>query len=212
MWTPDPPGRITPGGVLAVLGVAGLVWYVLQPQDQREALLCRPLSSLVQWLTADDAAENLWAQKITAVVTRFSERCPQTLDTRAAALAKRARTSASQVLTRAKTVAYRQIEEVTGPDRLRIAGLGETRLLGVTVPAEHHEEAITYLEQAIAGKRLAVSVSAAQDPERRPLVVVRLPDGTSVSAAIIQRGLAHPWKRPGPWQSWAVTGSSASNQ
>ncbi len=31
-----------------------------------------------------------------------------------------------------------------------------------------------------------------QDPERRPLVVVTLPEGTSVNAWLIQRGLAQP--------------------
>ncbi len=69
-------------------------------------------------------------------MTWFGERCPETLGTRAAALAKRARTSVSQALTRAKTVTNREIQEVTGPDRLRIAGLGEAPLLGITVPAE----------------------------------------------------------------------------
>ncbi len=57
--SPDPPGRVTPGAVLAVLGVAGMIWYAVQPHEQRAGLLCRPLHSLVQWMTADEAPENV---------------------------------------------------------------------------------------------------------------------------------------------------------
>ncbi len=159
----------------------------------------------MEWMTADEAPENVWAQKITAVMTRFSERCPETLGPPAARLAEQARTNASQALTRAKTVTNREIQEVTGADRLRIAGLGEARLLGVTVPAEHREAAIAHLQQAVAGNRLAVTVAAGQDPERRPLVVVALSEGTSVNARLIQRGLASRWKTQEPWQQWAQT-------
>ncbi len=48
----------------------------------------------------------------------------------AAPLAENVRASASQALSRARMVTNRQIEEVTGPGRLQIAGLGETRLHG----------------------------------------------------------------------------------
>ncbi len=168
-------------------------------------LICAPLSTVAQWITAVHAPGNLWAQEFTGVTTRFSERCPESLGTPAAALSERARTSASQVLTQAKAVTHREIQEVTAADRLRIAGLGETRLLGVTVPAEKQDAAVAYLQQAVAGKRLAVTVAAGQDPERRPLVAVTLPEGTSVNARLIQVGLAGPWKRPGPWEQWGQT-------
>ncbi len=176
---------------------------------QRAGLLCRPISSLVRWMVADDAAENAWAQKISGVMTSFSEPCPDTLGTPAAHLAERARTSTRQALTWAKTVTNREIQGVTGPDRVRFAGLGEARLLGITVPAEKREAALGYLQHAVAGKRLAVTVATAQDPERRPLVVVTLPDGTSVNARLIRQGLAQPWRTAGPWQQWA-TGSAGS--
>ncbi len=132
--------------------------------------------------------------------------------TSAAALAETARTSTSQALTRAKTVTNRQIEEVTGPDRLRIAGLRETRLLGVTMPAQKDDAALVYLQHAVAGKRLAVTVAAGQDLERRPLVVVTLPEGTAVNTRLIQMRLARPWKTLGPWNAWPVAPSSTSNQ
>ncbi len=109
------------------------------------------------------------------------------------------------MLARAKTVANREIQEVAGPDRLRIAGLGETRLLGVTVAAEQREAAIAYLQQAVAGKRLAVTVAAGQDPARRPLVVVTLHEGTSVNAGLIQCSLASLWKWPGSWEQRAAS-------
>ncbi len=38
---PDPSGRVTPGGLLAILGIAGMMWYTFQPQEQRAGLLCR---------------------------------------------------------------------------------------------------------------------------------------------------------------------------
>lgn len=210
-WRSDPPGRVTPGGLLAVLGIAGIVWHTLQPQEQQPGLVCRPVNALVQWMTADDAPESAWAQKIAGVMTRLSERCAETVGRPAAALAEKARTTASQVLTQAKTVTKRQIEEVTGPDRLRIAGLGETRLLGIMVAAEQRDAAVTYLQQTVTGKRLAVTTTTGRDPERRPLVVVTLPDGSSVNAQLIQHGLASPWKKPGPWRQWGP-GSPASGR
>ncbi len=159
-------------------------------------------------MIADDAPVNLWAQKITGGMTQFSELCPETLRTPAANLAERACTSSGQPLTRAKTVTNREIQKVTGLDRLRIAGLGEARLLGVTAAAEKRDAACAYLQRTVAGKRLAVTVAAGQDPERRPLVVVTLPDGTSVNAQLIRRGLAQSWKTPGPWQQWGLTTAS----
>lgn len=66
------------------------------------------------------------------MTTSFSGRCRDTLGTPAATLAEKARTKASEVLARAKTITNRQIEEVTGADQLRFAGVGETRPLGVT--------------------------------------------------------------------------------
>ncbi len=159
-------------------------------------------------MVADEAPESVWAQKISRVMTWFNERCSESLGTPAAALAEKAHTSESQVLSRARTVTNREVEEVTEPDRLRIAGLGETRLLGVTVPAEQREAAQGYLQSTVAGKRLAVTVATAQDVERRPLVMVTVPDGTSVSAGLLQRGLASPWKGPGPWQQWGLTTAS----
>ncbi len=176
-------------------------------------LICAPLSTVAQWITAVHAPGNLWAQKIAGGMTRFSERCPETLGTPAANLAERARTSASQVLSRAKTVTNREIQEVTAAvGRLRMAGLGETRLLGVPVPAQKDDAALVYLQHAVAGKRLAVTVAAGQDPERRPLVVVTRPEGTAVNTRLIQMRLARPWETLGPWNAWAVTPSSTSNQ
>jgi endonuclease YncB( thermonuclease family) len=164
---------------------------------------------LARWMTADDRPDNLWAIKIQQLATSFSDRCPDTIGTRVAALADQARTAAGKVLKGVQPAIHRHIDEVPAADRLTIAGRGDTRILGVTVPAEQEAQALAYPRSAVAGKRLAVTVVAARDPEKRSLVVVAQEDGSHVNARLIQQGLARPWRIPSPWQGWP-TGPSSS--
>ena len=107
----------------------------------------------------------------------------------------------------AKPARQRRIIDVPAADRLIIAGLGEAPLLGITVPDEQAAAARAYLRETVAGKRLAVTVAAVRDPEKRPLVLVALEDGTLVNARLIQQGLAYPWRIPGSWDEWATAPS-----
>lgn len=209
-WMPsDPPGRITPGAAFLVVGVALATWYVLQPKEQRASVACRPVAGLSRWIVGDDRADNVWGQKVQELARSFAEKCPSTIGAPAAALADQARTAADGALKGVRSSMHRHIDEVPAADRLTIAGLGDTRLLGVSVPAEHETQALAYLRTVLAGKRLAVTVSAARDPEKRPLVTVTLEDRTHVNARLIQQGLAQPWRIPGPWQGWAAGPSRA---
>jgi hypothetical protein len=203
----DPPGRITPGAVFLVVGVALAAWYVLQPQEERASVACRPVALISQWLVGDDHADNVWDQKVREMARSFAETCPTTNGTPVADLADTAFRFSDSLITGARAARRRQIEDVPAADRLTIAGLGEARLLGITVPPEQAAAALAYLREAVAGKRLAVMVSAARDPEKRPLVIVALEDGTPVNARLIQQGLAHPWRIPGPWHQWATAPS-----
>ncbi len=190
--------------VFLVLGLAGGVWYSLQPRTDQPALLCKPVNTVAQWLTTEETSQSVWGQKATDLVQQFNARCAERVGAPTADLAAQARTRVDTALHQAKALTNRPIEAVTGPDRLRIAGLGEARLLGVTVPPAKRDAAVAYLSRETAGQRLAITVATDRDPEQRPLVVVTLGDGTSLNAQLIRRGLATPWKGPGPWREWTV--------
>jgi hypothetical protein len=204
-WTTSsPPGRITPGAVLLMLGLAGAAWFAIHPAEERAGLACLPVSAVSRWLVGEDAPDSLWAQKINDLAARFAEGCPEPFGVRAAALADQARTTAHRTLQGIQAVTHRQIQAVPSAERLTIAGIGEARLLGVRVLPEQRESALAYLRGAVAGKRLAVAVAKEQDPDRRPLVTVFLENGASVNASLLQRHLAMPWTIPGPWHAWAA--------
>ena len=100
------------------------------------------------------------------------------------------------------TLRARWIVAVLAGERLRVAELGEVRHVGVTVPPERQAAARASLVRTIEGKALRIAATAELDPERRPLVLATRKDGTPLTAALIQEGLATPWKRPGVWQTW----------
>ena len=80
--------------------------------------------------------------------------------------------------------------------------VGEVRLLGGAVPRGRGSAANDYLTGSAQGKSLRISVTAELDPERHPLVLFTLKDGTLLNAALIQEGLAIRWKRPGVCHTW----------
>lgn len=203
----DPPGRITPGAVFLVVGVALATWYVLQPQEERANIACRPVALVSQWLVGDGRADTLWDPKVREMARSFTETCPTSLGTPVADLADTAFRFSENLFKGAKPARQRRIIDVPAADRLIIAGLGEARLLGITVPDEQAAAALAYLRETVAGKRLAVTVATVRDPEKRPLVIVALEDGTLVNARLIQQGLAYPWRTPGPWDEWATAPS-----
>ena len=203
----DPPGRITPGAVFLVVGVALAACYLLQPQEERAGVACRPVALVSQWLVGDDRADNVWDQKVREMAHSFTETCPTTIGTPVAAQADTAFRFSENLFTGARAARRRQIKDVPAADRLLISGLGEARLLGITVPDEQAAAALAYLRETVAGKRLAVTVATVRDPEKRPLVLVALEDGTFANARLIQQGLAYPWQIPGPWDEWATAPS-----
>jgi hypothetical protein len=204
-WTRNsPPGRITPGAVLLVLGLLGAGWFAIQPAEHRASLACRPASALARWLTADDAPNNLWAQKTNEMAVQFAQHCPETLGTKVAALADQVGTTSDRALTAIRAVTHREIQDIPAPERLIIAGIGDARLLGIRVIPEQRDSALAYLRQQVAGKRLAVQLAKEKDPDQRPLVEVFLENGASVNASLLQRHLAMPWTIPGPWHAWAA--------
>lgn len=203
----DPPGRITPGGVFLVVGVALAAWYMLQPQEERASIACRPVALIAQWLVGDERPDNVVDQKVREIARSVTETCPATIGTPVADLAESASRFSESLFKGARAARPRRITDVPAADRLTIAGLGEARLLGITVPQGQAAAALAYLRDAVQDKRLAVTVSTARDPEKRPLVIVALEDGTLVNARLIQRGLAEPWRIPGPWDEWATAPS-----
>ena len=137
----------------------------------------------------------------------FTETSPTALGTPVADGADTAFRFSENLFKGAKPARPRRIIDVPAADRLLIAGLGEARLLGITVPDEQVAAALAYLRETVAGKRLAVTVATVHDPEKRPLVIVALEDGTLVNARLIQQGLADPWQIPGPWDEWTTAPS-----
>ena len=203
----DPPGRITPGAVFLGLGVALVAWYVLQPPEERASLAGRPVALVFQWLVGDGHADTLWDPKVREMARAFTETCPTALGTPVADLTESAFRFSESLFKGARAARPRRITDVPAADRLLIAGLGEARLLGITIQDEQAAVARAYLRKTVAGKRLAVTVATVRDPEKRPLVLVALADGTPVNARLIQQGRADPWQIPGPWDEWATAPS-----
>jgi endonuclease YncB( thermonuclease family) len=126
-------------------------------------------------------------------------RCPHTVGEKVARLTR----DAEQTVGRAEdTLGERRVEVILDGERLRVEGLGEVRLAGVTVPPERQAAAKAYLIRTIEGKALRIAATNELDPNRRPLVLVTLKDGTLLNAPLIQERLATPWKRPALWHTW----------
>lgn len=210
--TSNPRGTITPGALLLIGGLLVAGWFVLQPESNRASLACQPLAPLTRWLGADPQSDSQWDRKVAQFMAFINAKCPESVGTPAASLAKTAHLFANTTLTTVKSVANRNIPAVFDSRTLKISGIGIARLLGITVPPEHQAAALQYLQDTCASKRLPIQLYSDHDAEYYPLVVVYLDTDqtSSVNAQLVQKGLATPWNLPGPWDAWAPLRAASS--
>lgn len=97
-------------------------------------------------------------------------------------------------------------------ERLRILGDGAPYVSGVDAPEMGHraacpaEEALALrardrLQALLQTPGMVIEDSGEVDPFDRPLVTVRLPDGSTAGQTLIDEGLAREW-RPGVRIDW----------
>ncbi len=195
-------GRVTPGLLMVAAALGGGAWLLLQEPDQRRELACRPAIWLTNWAQVEERHTDPFAARFNAAFRALSRMCPHTVGERVDAAAKHADKAVADAVGRTKAIANREILDVIDGERLRVFGIGEARLLGVTVSSERRFEAVAYLTKHVRGKRLAIGLDKEVDVERRPLITVTLEDETLLNAAMIRRGLARPWVSQGPWREW----------
>jgi hypothetical protein len=187
--------------------LTGGVWFIQQPPQQRAALACRPIEMLQEWMAVPDSPMDDFGHRMNQAFAQLRANCPEKIGTPVASLADQASARTSQAVRRiteeARTLTNRRVEAVLDGERLKIQALGEARLLGVTVPKGRTARAVAYLKDTVLGRPVAVQLDKARDPERRPLILVTLPDGALLNAQMVKYGLAEPWKRPGPWRQWS---------
>ncbi len=199
-----PPGTITSEALFLVMGIALAAWSGLSPREGRAGIASRPVARVSQGVVGEDRPDNVVDWKARALARAITAPRFPTLTTPVADLEDTVRTLSESLFKGARAAKPRKIMDALGADRLNIAGVGVARLLGITVPPEQAGAALAYLREAVRGKRLVVAVATARDPEKRPLVLVALEDGTLVNARLIQQGLAEPWRIPGPWDEWGT--------
>jgi hypothetical protein len=184
---------------------AGL-WFLQQPKQDRVTVTCKPVAALQEWMAVEDSPKDQFGQMMNKAFLQLRKNCPENIGEPASDLAEQANTKTrgvvQQAVDQARILTNRQVEAVIDAERLKIEGLGEARLLGITVPREQRTRAIAYLTDTVLGKRVSLTMDKAKDPDQKPLILVTGPEETLINAQMVSYGLARPWKRKGPWQSW----------
>ncbi len=204
----DARGQVTPGHLLMLAATSAGLWFLQQPKQDRVTVACKPIAALQKWMAVEDSPKDQWGQMMNKAFTQLRENCPENIGKPASEMAEQANTETGKAvkhaMDQARTLANRQVETVIDAERLKIEGLGEARLLGITVPREQRTRAIAYLTDTVLGKRVSITMDKAKDPDQRPLILVTGGDGTLVNAQMVKYGIAKPWRRDGPWQSWGT--------
>jgi len=221
--TPDPPGRVTPGLLLAVALLGGAGWFFLHPPAERTTLTCDTVNKIAQWVKGESSAASEWDLNVKDAVDSLRTACPGILDKLSPTLdntVERAKEYTGSALHRTAGSAKRlhdtrPIMAVVDGTTLKIGILGEARLLGITVPPEAQARARAYLEQAClrdgAPRRLVVHLFKEKDAEGYPLVVVyaehrdtqELTSDLAINQQLLDRGLAQPWSLPVCTDLWS---------
>lgn len=206
----DPRGRITPGTILLLGALAGVSWFLLQPQDQRSTLACDSVNTLAGWVDGDGRVPSEWDRKVNETLASVKRNCRDVLDRQVTplidAVAGRAKEQVgnSLHLTVGAATQLREGRRVMGVidgRTLKIAGIGAARLLGITVPPESERAATEFLVQCCLEKRLSVHRYGESDAEGYPLVVLfaahnpkeALSPGRAINQQLLNTGLAEPW-------------------
>lgn len=201
-------GRVTPGHLLMLVATSAGLWFLQQPHHDRVSVACKPVAALQEWMAVKDTPKDQWGQMMNKAFAQLREHCPENIGEPASELAEQANTKTrgvvQQAVDQARILANRRVEAVIDAERLKVEGLGEARLLGITVPVERRAQAVAYLTENVLGKRMSITLGKAQDPDQRPLILVTGPEETLINAKMVSYGLARPWKRKGPWQSWGT--------
>lgn len=201
-------GRVTPGHLLMLAATSAGLWFLEQPKAERATVVCKPIAALQEWMAVTEAPTDQWGHMLNKALTQLREHCPERIGAPASELVEHATTQAheaiKQAVDQARTLANRRVEAVIDAERLKVEGLGEVRLLGITVPREQRTRAIAYLTDTLLGKRVSLTMDKAKDPDQRPLILVTGPEETLINAKMVSYGLARPWKRKGPWQNWGT--------
>lgn len=200
-------GQVTPGHLLTLAVTSLGLWFLQQPKHDRVTVACKPVAVLQEWMAVKDTPKDQWGQMMNKAFAQLRENCPENIGEPASDLAEQANTKTrgvvQQAVDQARILTNRQVEAVIDAERLKVEGLGEARLLGITVPREQRTRAIAYLTDTVLGKRVSLTMDKAKDPDQKPLILVTGPEETLINAKMVSYGLARPWKRKGPWQSWS---------
>jgi hypothetical protein len=208
-----PPGRITPGFLLAASLLAGAGWFAMHPPAERTTLTCETIDTVAQWVRGEGSGAADWDLKVKDAMDSLRSNCPRVLETVAPAFDKTvesAKEHAGSTLhlgvgTAKQIRNTRQVTAVIDGSTLKIGGLGEARLLGITVPPETQGQAKAFLGQMClkdgAARRLVVHVYKDKDAEGYPLVVVYADHGPAdelrpelaINQQLMDRHLAQPW-------------------
>lgn len=201
-------GRVTPGHLLTLVATSVGFWFLQQPKDHRVTVTCKPIVALQEWMAVEDSPKDQLGQMMNKAFTQLRENCPDSIGKPASSLANQvnteAHTAVKQAVDQTRTLTNRRVEAVVDGERLKVEGLGEARLLGITVPLERREQAVAYLTANALGKRVTITIDKAKDPDQRPLILVTGPEETLINAKMVSYGLARTWKRDGPWRSWGT--------
>lgn len=204
-------GRVTPGHLLMLAATSVGLWFIQQPKDHRVTVTCKPIVALQEWMAVEDSPKDQLGQMMNKAFTQLRENCPDSIGKPASSLADQVNTEAhtvvKQAVDQARTLTNRRVEAVVDGERLKVEGLGEARLLGITVPLEQREQALAYLRDNVLGKRVSITIDKTKDPDQRPLILVTGPEETLINAKMVNYGLARAWKRDGPWRSWGTSPS-----
>lgn len=219
----DPPGRITPGCLLALALLGGAGWFLLHPPAERTTLTCDSADRIAQWVKGESSTASEWDLKVKDAVDSLRAACPGILEKLSPTrdnTVERAKEYMESALHRTFGSAKRlrdtrPIMAVIDGTTLKIGVLGEARLLGITVPPEAQARARAYLEQAClrdgAPRRLVVHLFKEKDAEGYPLVVVyaehrdtqELTADLAINQQLLDRGLAQPWSLPVCTDLWS---------
>lgn len=205
LHSPTPHGIATTGSIIGIAALMAVGWFLQHPKEQRAGLVCKPAAWLQDWMEVKDQNDDT-GRKMNLLFARLRADCPETIGKPTADVSDQVNAQTGKVVAKvvdtATIAAGRRIEAVVDGERLKVEALGVTRLLGVTVPTERQSRAVAYLKDTVLEKSVSVTIDKAKDPNRRPLILVTLPDGTLLNAQMVKYGLATPWNNAGPWQQW----------
>lgn len=206
----DPRGRITLGTILLLGALAGAGWFLLQPQNQRTTTTCDSVNTLAEWVEGDGRVTSEWDRRIKETIASVEQNCRDVLDRQVTPMidtvVEKAKEQVGNSLhltvgTAKQLREGRRIMAVLDGRTLKIAGIGVTRLLGITIPPENEQAAAEFLVQCCLGKRLTAHKYGESDAEGYPLVVLfaahnpkeGLSLGLAINQQLLDARLAEPW-------------------